>query len=184
MVKRKINNPIVDNLHRHWGWLLGLGILLVIVGCLGMGMVVGLTLFSMYFFAGLLIFSSVSHMIDACKYNKWKGMLWQILIAFLYLIGAGVIIYDPFLSSIIITAILAWALIIIGISRIAMLLAVRASKGWGWLLFAAIASIILGVLILLQWPSNGLWIIGLFIAIEMIITGWTYIFIALALRNA
>jgi len=29
-----------------------------------------------------------------------------------------------------------------------------------------------------------LWIIGLFIAIEMIINGWTYIFIALAIRRS
>ncbi|HAU2340623.1 TPA: HdeD family acid-resistance protein, partial [Legionella pneumophila] len=53
-----------------------------------------------------------------------------------------------------------------------------------WLLLAGITAIILGILILMQWPVSGLWIIGLFIAIELIVTGWTYIFIAISVKMA
>lgn len=183
MVKAKMNPPIVDALQRHWGWLLGLGILLLVMGCIGLGMVIGLTLVSMYFFAALLIVSGVSHFIDAFKYKKWDGALWQIIIAIFYLIGAGIVIFDPFLASTLITALLAWVLIIIGISRIAMLITLKGAGGWGWLLFAGLTAIALGLLILLQWPISGLWVIGMFIAIDMIVNGWTYIFIAIALRS-
>lgn len=176
--------PVLDNLQRHWGWLLGLGILLLFLGCVGLGMVVGLTLVSMYFFAALLIISGISHFADAFKYKKWKGAIWQILIAIFYLIGAGIVAYDPFLASIAITAFLAWVLIIIGAIRIGMVFSLRHARGWGWMLFAGITAIILGILILIQWPISGLWVIGMFIAIDMIVNGWTYIFIALSLRAA
>jgi uncharacterized membrane protein HdeD (DUF308 family) len=35
----------------------------------------------------------------------------------------------------------------------------------------------------MQWPFSALWIIGLFIAIELIVNGWSYIFIAIAMRR-
>jgi uncharacterized membrane protein HdeD (DUF308 family) len=39
-----------------------------------------------------------------------------------------------------------------------------------------------GLMILMEWPQSGLWIIGLFIAIELIFNGWSYVFVALAAR--
>ncbi len=183
MTKTKMDLPGVDALQRHWGWLLGLGLLLLVMGCIGMGMVIRLTLVSMYFFAALLMISGVSHFIDAFKYKKWDGALWQIIIAILYLFATSVIFFDPFLASTVLTAAVAWILIVIGVTRIAMVIALKGSQGWGWLLLAGIAAIILGVLILMQWPISGLWVIGMFIAIDMIINGWTYIFIAIALRS-
>ncbi|MBN9227661.1 MULTISPECIES: HdeD family acid-resistance protein [Legionella] len=169
-------------LRRNWGWLLGLGIVLVFLGCIGLGMVIGLTLVSMYFFAALLIISAISHFIDIFKHRDWHGVFWQALIAILYLIGAAVVLYDPFLASTLITALLAVVLIIIGITRIILALSLKKAKGYGWLLFAGIISIILGILILMQWPISGLWVIGMFIAIDMIVNGWSYIFIALSVR--
>ncbi|MCW8470166.1 DUF308 domain-containing protein [Fluoribacter gormanii] len=171
-----------STLRRNWGWLLGLGILLVFLGCIGLSMVIGLTLVSMYFFAALLIISAISHFIDIFKHRDWKGIFWQTIIAVLYLIGAGVVLYDPFLASTLITALLAGVLIVIGITRIILAFSLKDSKGWGWLLFAGIIAIILGVLIIMQWPVSGLWVIGMFIAIDMIVNGWTYIFIALSVR--
>jgi len=175
--------PVMNDLKRNWGWILGLGVLFLILGFVGLGMVVGLTLVSMYFFAALLMISGVTHIIDVFKHKEWRGIIGQALIAVLYLAGGCVVFYDPFLASTLITGLLAAVLIVIGITRIIMAIALKSSKGWGWLLLAGLTAIILGVLILIQWPISGLWVIGMFIAIEMIVNGWTYIFIALSLRN-
>ncbi|HHF7374080.1 HdeD family acid-resistance protein [Legionella bozemanae] len=176
-------HPDTKIMQRHWGWFLGFGILLLIFGIIGLGMDIFLTIVSMYFFAALLMISGLSHFADAFKHKEWKGTVWQILVAILYLIGAGIVLYDPLLASTIITALLAWTLIVIGVVRISMSVSLRNTKGWVWILFAGICSLILGILILLHWPISGLWVIGLFIAIDMIISGWTYIFIAISLRR-
>ncbi len=169
---------------RGWGWILGLGILFLVLGIIGLGMVVGLTLASMFFFGILLIIAGLSHVVDVFKNCHWKGILGHALIAVLYIAGGCTVLYDPFLASTLITGILAGVLIVIGVTRIVMAITLKNAKGWGWLLLAGLSAIILGILIIAQWPISGLWVIGLFIAIEMIINGWTYIFIALALRNS
>jgi uncharacterized membrane protein HdeD (DUF308 family) len=170
-------------LRRNWGWLLALGVLFVLLGCIGLGMLVSLTLASMLFLGILLIIAGISQLIDTSKSKRWKGVVWHTLIAILYLIGGGLVIYDPLLASAFITALLAAVLIIIGISRFFMALMLRGASGWFWLLLAGLIAIVLGVMILMHWPLSGLWIIGLFIAIELIVDGWAYIFLALSLRH-
>lgn len=181
---KEMYEPILGDLKRNWGWLLGLGILFLILGCVGLGMVVGLTMVSMYFFGALLIISGVAHIIDVIKHHEWKGIIGQALIAVLYIAGGCIVMYDPFLASTLITGLLASVLIVIGVTRLIMAIALRDSKGWGWLFLAGVTALILGVLILMQWPVSGLWVIGMFIAIDMIVDGWTYIFIAFSLRKA
>lgn len=171
-------------LKRSWGWLFALGILFIILGCIGLGMVVGLTLASMLFLGVLLIIAGCSQFVDVFKAKKWNAVAWHALIAVLYIIGGGLVIYDPFLASILITALLGGVLIIIGLTRFIMALKLKGSSGWIWLLLAGIVAIALGVMILLKWPISGLWVIGLFIAIEMIVDGWTYIFLALGIRRS
>jgi len=46
-----------------------------------------------------------------------------------------------------------------------------------------IVTILLGLMIINQWPVSGLWVIGLFVAIEIIFAGWSHIMIALAAKN-
>src|SRR5690606_9171790 len=113
-------------------------------------------------------------MMDTFKSKQWKVRVWHGLIAVLYLFGGLIILYDPILASTILTAMIASILIIIGVARIAMASVLRDESGWGWLLVAGIIAIVLGVIILSQWPWSGLWVIGLFISIEVIISGWTY----------
>lgn len=173
-----------SDLQRNWGWLLGLGILFVILGMIGLGMTVGLTLASMFFLGVLFIVAGFAQILDVFKCHEWRGIIGHALIAVLYIVGGGLVIYDPILASVIVTGILAWIFIIIGITRLIMAIALRHAAGWGWILVAGIAAIVLGVLILMQWPYSALWIIGMFIAIELIVNGWTSIFIALGMRSA
>jgi uncharacterized membrane protein HdeD (DUF308 family) len=171
------------DLQRNWGWLLALGILFVILGMIGVGMTVGLTLVSMLFLGMLFILAGFVQIVDVFKSHEWRGVVGHALIAALYIMGGGLVIYDPVLASAIVTALIAWVLIIIGVTRFIMAIVLRHASGWGWLLFAGIVAIVLGILILIQWPYSAMWVIGLFIAIELIVNGWTYIFLALGMRT-
>lgn len=170
-------------LGRNWGWLLSLGIVLMLFGCIGMTMVVGLTLASILFLGVLLVIGGFLQMIDAFRCKHWRAVIWHTLGAVLYIIAGVIVIYDPFLASTLITALLAGVLIVIGINRCAMAISLRHAGGWVWILLAGLTALVLGILILMQWPWSGLWIIGMFIAIEMLVTGWSYIFIAISLRS-
>ena len=180
---RHVVDPMSVDLQRNWGWLLGLGILFVVLGFIGLGMTVGLTLVSIVFLGALFIIAGIAQIADVFKSHHWKGIVGHALIAVLYIMGGGLVIHDPILASAIITALIAWILIIIGITRLIMAIVLRHAAGWGWLVFAGLTAIVLGVLILMQWPYSALWIIGMFIAIELIVNGWTYIFMAMGMRR-
>jgi uncharacterized membrane protein HdeD (DUF308 family) len=57
-----------------------------------------------------------------------------------------------------------------------------ALPGWGWQALDGIIALVLGLLVLAQWPASGLWVIGLFVGIDLIFYGWAWIALALALR--
>jgi uncharacterized membrane protein HdeD (DUF308 family) len=79
---------------------------------------------------------------------------------------------------------LAGALIIVGLARSIMAFQMRGAGNWFWPLLGGVVSIILGAIIMANWPVSGLWIIGLFVSVELIVNGWSYIFVALAAKRA
>ena len=75
-------------------------------------------------------------------------------------------------------------LMAVGILRLVMAIQHRAMQGWGWVFFGGVVTVLLGLMILARWPLDALWVIGLFLAVELIVNGWSGIFLALAARAA
>lgn len=172
------------NLKKNWGWMLAAGIIFIVLGTIGLGMAGALTVASVWIFGILMLIGGGVQLADAFKCTGWKGVIWHVLIGLLY-IGAGILMINrPLVASVVITAMLAGAFMVIGLFRIIIALQVRGQKGWAWLLIAGLISLALGLMIIAKWPVSGLWVIGLFVAIEMIFHGWSYVLLALAAKNA
>ncbi len=56
-------------------------------------------------------------------------------------------------------------------------------RRWGWLVAAGVASIVVGVLLLLGWPGTALWATGLLLGVNLIFTGVTNTTLALTART-
>jgi len=168
---------------RNWSWLLGLGVLFVIFGFLGFGSVVGVTLISIVFIGFMFLIAGVLQFVDGFKSRQWAPAVWHGLIAIMYFIGGCFIIWDPVLASTVITALIGWTLVVIGLIRLVMSISLHGTKGWVFTLIASLAAIILGGVILMQWPLSSLWVIGMFISIELLLNGLSYIVMALAMRS-
>lgn len=54
--------------------------------------------------------------------------------------------------------------------------------GWGWQVLDGAVPVMLGILVLAQWPSSGLWVIGLFLGIDLIVYGPSLTALALKIR--
>jgi uncharacterized membrane protein HdeD (DUF308 family) len=175
--------PVWGDLAHTWGWLLAQGILLVVLGTIGLGMTIWLTLASVFIFGVFLLIGGGVQIFQTFKCRGWGSILWHGLIGFLYVLAGISIMGDPLAASALFTLLLAGALVGIGVMRLIMAFQLRGAQNWFWPLIGGIAAIILGSMILARWPVSGLWVIGLFVAIEMIFGGWTYIFIALGARE-
>ena len=58
-----------------------------------------------------------------------------------------------------------------------------ADNGRFWRILNALVSLVLGVMIVWGWPESSVWLIGTLIAVEMIFSGWTLMFLALSRRE-
>jgi uncharacterized membrane protein HdeD (DUF308 family) len=54
---------------------------------------------------------------------------------------------------------------------------------WGWVFVGGLLQLALGFLIWQGWPEASLWVVGLFVGIDMIFTGWTWVALSLRLKR-
>ena len=173
----------MEALSRNWGWLLALGILMIILGVVAMAAPVVATIAIQVMLGWLLVISGIAEGIHAFMVKEWRGFLLELLSAVLYL-GVGLLLLvDPLKGAVALTLILAVFLLVEGIFKIITALRVREHRGWGWLLASGIVSVVLGVLIWKQWPTSGLWVIGLLVGIQLLFTGWSLVMLALVARG-
>lgn len=172
-----------ESVGKSWRWLMAMGIIMLVLGLVGLGYQFVLTQATVIFFGFLILIGGVLQLVDAFRYAGWRSRLSQILIALLYLLAGGIMVYDPVAASISLTMFIAVILIFVGLFRTFMGFQMKGVQGWYWPLISGILAIILGIMILTAWPVSGLWVIGMFVAIEMVFNGWTMITVALAGRQ-
>lgn len=91
---------------------------------------------------------------------------------------------NPAESAVWFTLFIAAFLIVVGVMRIVIGFQMKDEiSGWGWMVFGGLLSIVLGVLIYMEWPFSGLWVIGLFISVELIIQGINGIALSCAIKK-
>ena len=165
------------------GALIGLGVLFIILGMIG---IAGQALFSLVSVnvLGIFLFAGgVLQAVHAFKSAGWKSVSVQLIFAVLY-IGAAVYVWAfpiPALEAI--TLWLAAIFFITGFLRFIAAFQHRHFAEWFWLALSAAISILMGVLIMNNFPSSSLWLPGLLIAIELLLQGWSLLFIGLAAKS-
>lgn len=178
------NEEVFGTLQRQWGPLLILGVLLIVLGIIGLGMAVFLTLVSVTFYGIMLIVGGGGQLAQSFAGSGWRAKLWHLLIALLYVAGGVIVIRNPILASGLLTLLLASAITGVGIFRLAMAIQMKGTQGWLLLLLGGIIALGLGIWMFANLSTLSFVIIGLFISIELIANGWTAITVALAAKAA
>ncbi len=99
-----------------------------------------------------------------------KGLL-LFAIGGLTLLCGIALVANPLLGSAVLTIMLALYFILDGISEVVGGIKLRPGPGWGWMLFAGIVSILLGMMIWRQFPLSGAWAIGILLGIKLFFVG-------------
>jgi uncharacterized membrane protein HdeD (DUF308 family) len=163
--------------HPRWIYLL-LGIVFVVTGLVVLGDVVAATVISTVLIGLCAIVAGLFEIIHSFWTKGWGGFLWQLIMGGLYLLGGISLVTSPLAGSLILTYVLGFVLVASGVVRVILGLRNIARAG-GLLLLSGGFGVVAGVLILLQWPYSGLWIIGLFLGLDLIIHGAGWLALAL-----
>lgn len=177
-------NPGLEVLSKSWLWLFAMGVAMVVLGTVSISWacLATITVAATWLFGFLLLAGGITEIVHSFWAGRWGGMLLHLLVGILYTVVGFMIIDQPEQSAIDLTLVIALFLIVGGIFRIVFALSERFA-GWGWVMLNGAVSLLLGMMIYKQWPGSGLWVIGLFIGIELIFNGWAWIMLALGLRG-
>jgi uncharacterized membrane protein HdeD (DUF308 family) len=168
-------------LRNQWWCFLLLGLAMVVLGTFCIIDPLVPTLASVIVLGFVLMAAGITQIISAFWAGKWSGMLIQILIGVLYIVVGYMIVDAPVINMVLITKFIAIFLIVSGAFRIVSALVVR-FQDWGWAVLNGGITLLLGVIINRQLPEAALWVIGLFIGIELIFNGWAWVMLAWGLR--
>ncbi len=172
-----------EELRRARGWLLALGIALIVLGALAIGASVLATLISVIFVGWLLLISGLLEAIYAFSQPRWGGLVLHVVNGVLGVVAGFLLVRHPAAGALVLTLLMAMLFMIGGLFRV-LAAAVMRFPHWGWVLLNGIITLMLGLFILGQMPGAALWLIGMFVGIDLILMGWSWVMLALALRSA
>lgn len=172
------------DVQKNWGWLLGLGVLAILLGTVGLGRALTVTLAGVFFFGWLILIAGIFELAELFQCRGWQSLVWQALVAVLHILAGIFVLQNPLLASGVFTLLLAAAIFAGGMLRIVLALQHRDHGGWMWALIGGIAGVVLGGMIASGWPASSFFVIGIFISIELILHGWTLVALALAAHSA
>lgn len=166
----------------NWGWFLAFGIVLMVLGIVAVIRSTTATIVSMVFFGWLLVFSSVIQIVEAFMVGRWEGFFLPLLIAILFGIVGLLMVVRPVISAEALTFLMSVFFLLGGLYQLVAAVWTHL-PGWGWHAMNGVIAAVMGVLILARWPVSGLWVIGLFVGIDLIFYGWAWVALALDLRK-
>jgi uncharacterized membrane protein HdeD (DUF308 family) len=152
------------------------------VGTLALGAAVLATIASVLFFGWLLLVAGAIEVGYAFRQPKWGGVILHVVNGVLGVVAGFILVLHPASGAVVLTLLMAMFFMIGGLFRIITALLMHYPH-WGWVLLNGLITFVLGVFIWRQMPAAALWIIGMFVGIDLIFCGWSWVMLALALRT-
>ena len=178
-------NPLtagMQEIRKSWGWFLALGIIFVILGAVCVVGDVSATFATILVFGWMLLFSGIFALVHAFRTYTWSGFFLYLFSALFRGFTGYLLIRYPVLGAASFTLILASFFIVGGLFR-AIGAGMMRFPRWGWSVFSGLVSVVLGVVLLVQWPVSSIWFIGFAVGIDLILEGASLIGFATAINT-
>lgn len=170
------------HLRASWFWFVLLGAALVLLGLFAMTYAEAATVTTAIVFGYLMLAAGAFYIVGAFFTRGWGGFFLSLLAGVLHL-AVGLIIVDrPVEAVLVYTLVMAVFFFVEGLFRILGALAGQ-FRHWGWVLANGVITLLLGVMIWKQWPVSGLFVVGLFLGINLLVSGMTFINLGLNARR-
>ena len=160
------------------------GVLLIVFGMLAVGSPFLAAVAVSVVVAWLIVLAGIVHLMLAFRVHGAGSRIWKVFVGIAYLCFGGYLIVHPVLGVASLTLLLASLFLIEGILDIVLYVKMRPVEGSGWMLIDGIITLLLGLMIYMQWPSSSLWAIGTLVGISMIFSGVARVMMSLAARKA
>jgi uncharacterized membrane protein HdeD (DUF308 family) len=167
-----------------WGWIVALGVVYVVAGVIALGSVVMATIASVYVVGIMMLLAGVFEVIHSFQIKTWGRFLFWLALGVLYIIAGFVAFDNPLLTAVWLTLILGAVLVASGIVRIFLGFNMQGGTPWGWVVASGVITLLLGIIILIHWPVSSLYVLGIFLGVDLVFAGASWIGVGFGLHNA
>lgn len=170
-------------LHAKWGWIVTLGVVYLIAGFVALGSVVMATVASVIVVGAMMIVAGAAEMIGAFQMKSWGKFLVWALLGVLYVIAGFLTFENPLFAAVLLTLFLGASLIASGAVRLFLAFNMKRESPWVWVAMSGAITLLLGLLIVARWPVNSVYILGLFLGLDLIMAGAGWISLGFGLKR-
>ena len=133
--------------------------------------------------AWVLIFVGIAQFVFALHSQAAGKFFLKALLAVVYGAAGLALVFFPLRGLEVLTGLLGTLLLVYAGLATAAAVEMRPVAGWGWFLFEAGVSFLLGISILARWPSSSAWAIGTLVGIAVLASGIARIVLATKIRR-
>ena len=165
------------------GWLMALGVMTAIAGVLAVGSPLAAGLAVSVVVGVALLIAGVTRTMGAFSAGSFGQGALAVIGGIVAFVAGAISVARPGLGLEALTLMLGGYLLVDGVAGAVLAFHVRPQNGWGWILFGAALSVILGIMLLKDWPLSGQWAIGTIVGINLLSSGASMIAIGSAGRG-
>ncbi len=165
-------------------WSILWGVLLIVLGVMAVGSPMIAAVAVNVVVAWLVVLAGVAHLALAFHARGAGSVIWRTLVGLAYVAFGVYLVAHPLIGVASLTLVLGSLFLVEGVLDIALFFQLRAIARAGWFLLDGIVTLLLGLMIYLQWPSSSAWAIGTLVGVSLIISGVTRVMMSLAVRKA
>jgi len=173
----------VTPLRAKWGWIVALGFVYVIAGFIALGSVMIATVASVLVVGVMMIIAGIAELINAFQIKSWSKFLFWALLSVLSIVAGFVAFENPLFAAAVLTLLLGASLVASGVVRLFLAFNMKRERPWMWVAVSGVITLVLGLIILAHWPVNSVYILGLFLGIDLIVAGAGWIGLGLGLHR-
>jgi len=133
--------------------------------------------------AWLIVLAGVVHIVVAFHSREAGSVIWRLLIGLAYICFGGYLIARPAVAVASLTLLLASLFLVEGVFNIVLFFRIPSALRSSWILLDGIVTLLLGLMIYMQWPSSSAWAIGTLVGVSLIFSGVTRLMVSLAVRK-
>ncbi|NJM67774.1 MAG: HdeD family acid-resistance protein [Leptolyngbyaceae cyanobacterium CRU_2_3] len=166
-------------------WSIALGILLVILGFIAIATPFVSTLATELVIASVFFGSGIIQLFYAyrCRQNV-KSLIFNVLLGAGYIGSSLLLLFYPFQGVLSLTLAVGTFIFMEGILQIIMAVQMREEESrWYWTLGSGVVALVFGLSIILGWPADSAWILGLLVGLNLISNGWPMVILSLTGNN-
>lgn len=172
VVGRATDKPLTEKeVRESWGWFIALGCLMILLGGFAIVAANIATLATVLMFGLLLMLIGVAQIAQAIQARYWSGFGLHACGGLLYTVTGALLVLTPTAGAVTLTLILAVLFIAGGVVRLLLARRTGSENRAIGLYVAGGLSLVLGVLVAFGWPGISMYLIGLYVGVELMVAG-------------